>query len=67
MIKEQILKAYNQSRETYRELVGSLYPSIAYSNLMELRQRYIDAGGDASDLPFTPQPTDEGRVPYFKL
>jgi len=52
-------------RETYRQLQGSLYPRIAYSDLVALRERYIAAGGLDADLPQVPHPTLIGKVPPF--
>lgn len=58
-------RQYEQQRETYRQLQGSLYPAIAYVDLQKLKERYIAAGGQEADLPHVPHPTKLGKVPPF--
>lgn len=62
MAREEIKEKYLSLRETYRDLVGTLYPSIAYKELMELREEYVRAGGQYHDLPFVGQPHLSGHA-----
>lgn len=45
----------------YREMVGGLYPGIAYNRMQVLRANYAAAGGDPAELPSVPPPNEDGR------
>lgn len=60
-----IRRDYMRERLVYRELIGTLYPPIAYERLMILRDSYIDAGGSIDELLSVPQPEPDGRAPFF--
>lgn len=60
-----IRRQYLRGRATYRELIGTLYPPIAYEQLMKLRADYVDAGGSIDELLSVPQPEPDGRAPFF--
>lgn len=66
---EEIKHEYLSLREVYRNMLGGLYPSIAYNNLLKLRDRYsaLRGGrlGSWEDLPPVPQPDDGGHVGWF--
>ena len=63
--KAEIKARYLSMRETYLGMVGTLYPSIAYEELMELRARYVE-GTDSfwGDLPTVAQPRNDGSAPH---
>lgn len=56
---------YMCERNAYRELVGTLYPSICYEAMQRLKAQYIKAGGDPLNLPSAPPPRCDGSAPYF--
>lgn len=60
-----IRRDYMRQRATYRELIGTLYPPIAYEQLMSLRADYVAAGGLIDELLGVPQPEPDGRAPFF--
>lgn len=60
-----IRRDYMRKRSTYRELIGTLYPPIAYEELMNLRSSYVDVGGSVEELLSVPQPEPDGRAPFF--
>ena len=63
--KAEIKARYVAMRETYHGLVGTLYPSIAYQELMGLRAKYVE-GTDSfwGDLPTVAQPRTDGGAPH---
>lgn len=67
MTPEEIKAEYLKLRELYRSLVGTLYPSIVYGQLLDLRDRYAVASGQHGwgDLPHVPPPRSDGSAPYF--
>lgn len=65
MTKEELRQVYVSQREVYRQLQGTLYPSVVYNDLLNTLKAYIAAGGGYGDLPHTPSPLADGRVPYF--
>lgn len=60
----KIKTEYLTKREVYFTLVGRLYPSMAYEELMRLRELYV-AGTDShwGDLPPVSPPRDDGSAP----
>lgn len=60
-----IRRQYMRDRRLYREMVGTLYPSILYEQLMKQRADYVDAGGSIDELLSVPPPTSDGRAPHF--
>jgi hypothetical protein len=60
---EALRVSYERERETYRSLVGTIYPSICYLTLLNMREDYIALGGNVDDLPPVPSPGPDGRVP----
>jgi len=52
---------YTSLRETYLNLVGTLYPSIVYAELCALRARY--GPGADEDLPWVAEPRCNGAAP----
>lgn len=62
-----IRERYLKLREAYGIMVGNLYPSIAYEELMQLRAQYVEGleGPDGywGDLPTVPPPRADGRSP----
>lgn len=60
---EETKDEYTKTCEAYRSLVGTLYPSIVYEDILQLYDAYIKNGGKAEDLPSTPNPpTRWGRA-----
>lgn len=60
-----IRRTYMRQRTTYRELIGCLYPPIAYEQLMALRAEYVESGGSIDELLSVPEPRPDGSAPYF--
>ena len=63
---DEIKAEYLAKRETYRNLVGTLYPSILYEELHKLREQYVAATRALDfwgDLPSVPLPRADGRLP----
>lgn len=63
--RDAIRLQFLREREAYRGMVGTLYPSISYQRLCELRASFVVAGGSSADLPHTPCPLSDGSSPYF--
>jgi hypothetical protein len=63
--KDVIAEEYLRNREAYKEMVGTLYPSIVYAQLIRLRLEYMAAGGDPNELPWVPPPCADGRAPVI--
>lgn len=61
---EQMRVRYIAKLNTYGQMVGTLYPSIVYAELMAMREDYFEAGGKNDDLPYTPPPNGFGRAPF---
>lgn len=61
-----IRRQYMRDRRLYREMVGTLYPSIVYGKLMKLRDDYVDAGGSIDELLSVPPPSSDGSAPSFQ-
>ena len=53
---EETKEMYERNVRGYRELVGTLYPSIVYNEILQLRKAYIENGGDVYDLSYLPGP-----------
>lgn len=53
----EVKRKYMVIYRAYSMLVGTLYPSIAYSELVALQSEYVKLGGDAHDLPLANPPT----------
>ena len=64
-LARDIRRQYMRDRRLYREMVGTLYPSIVYEQLMKQRADYVDAGGSIDELLSVPPPTPDGRAPHF--
>lgn len=63
--KAEIRASYVGLRDTYFSLVGTLYPAIAYQELMELRERYVAGTGSFwGDLPTVAQPRTDRSTPH---
>lgn len=63
--KAQIREEYVAKHKAYLSLVGALYPSVAYKELMQLREQYV-AGTDSywGDLPPIAPPRADGGAPH---
>lgn len=60
---EETKDLYLKTCETYRSLVGTLYPAIVYEDILQLYDMYIENGGNADDLPGMPRSPDScGRA-----
>lgn len=65
MTKTEIKEKYLKLREAYIGMVGSLYPSIAYAELLRLRDAYTGGPGwreGWGDLPPVWPPSPDGTV-----
>ena len=60
--RSELRLRYFALRETYFGLVGTLYPGIAYAELMSLRERYVGGPG-WGDLPPVWPPNENGQAP----
>jgi hypothetical protein len=60
---DECKKEFNNKREMYISMVGTVYPSIAYEVLREIKAKYIEMGGDELDLPALSPPNNYGRSP----
>ncbi len=60
---DQIKDRYVRLRKVYGEMVGTLYPGIAYRDLTKLREEYRLTGGDLNDLPYILPPRVDGSAP----
>lgn len=62
--KAEIKDEYLAKRGLYLSMVGTLYPGIAYEQLMRLRERYV-VGTDSfwGDLPPVKEPHADGSAP----
>lgn len=67
MTKDELREVYLKQRAAYHQLQGSLYPSIVYNDILKTLRAYIHAGGGHGELPHTPSPLADGKVPYFQL
>lgn len=61
---DHILGDIHATVAVYRQMVGTLYPSIIYRDLVAMRNEYLAAGGDLGLLPSIPPPRHDGRSPY---
>jgi hypothetical protein len=64
LTQEQLADEYNELRKLYYDMVGSLYPQIAYAHLMTIQQLY-DSRRKPNDpyLKFTERPNLLGYAP----
>lgn len=46
----------------YRDMVGGLYPGMAFNRMQQLRQTYAANGGDPDELPSVQPPDEDGRA-----
>lgn len=46
----------------YRDMVGGLYPGMAFNRMQQLRQTYAENGGDPDELPSVQPPDEDGRA-----
>lgn len=53
---EETKDLYLRNCEAYKQLVGTLYPTIVYNEILLLYNSYIANGGKAEDLPYRPMP-----------
>lgn len=53
---------YERLRSVYRQMVGRVYPSIAYRDLRRLWEENDHTGWS----PLPPTPRYDGSVPYFQ-
>jgi len=65
---EELKRRYLVLRGTYGGLVGTLYPGIAYNQLLELLEAYRTLTGMTGwcDLPPIPPPNRHGQAPHFQ-
>lgn len=54
-------REFMRTLRAYREMVGGLYPGMAFERMQILRRNYLTAGGDAAELPSVPPPNADGR------
>lgn len=62
--RARIRREYIELRNAYRGMVGTLYPSIAYSRLEELRALYVadlEPNDFWADLPYVIEPNVFGQ------
>lgn len=61
---EEVAKEYRELKTLYRQLVGTLYPAIAYEHLMSVYRIYFERKGpDDPYLPYPACPTNSGHTP----
>jgi hypothetical protein len=58
---ENLKYIYTLKANVYKTLIGNLYPSIVYKELVVLKTNYIELTG-VDDLPFVRPPGDNGRI-----
>ena len=46
----------------YRDMVGGLYPGMAFNRMQQLRLTYAANGGDPGELPSVQPPGEDGRA-----
>jgi len=56
---EQIKEEFLGLRETYYTLIGGLYPSMVYNELMKLRKEFFDSGGIDDGKTWYVRPPDK--------
>jgi hypothetical protein len=60
---EQLKEKYEKGIIVYTSLVGTLYPSIYYKELLQTREEYIKIGGEDYDIPYLYPPRENGSAP----